>query len=241
VPVILFILALAAGSADAFDSAILVVKLPLEVIGIGVVIGLVLAVLGGFALRTSADRGWVADTWLQVPIIALALLCFGLAQWLGGSGFIACFVGGLTFGGLTKRQKAKFLHAAERTADVLALMTWFALGTVAIRLLFNQISWQIILYAVLSLTVVRMLPVCLCLIGKRLRWDTLLFIGWFGPRGLASIVFAVMVMAEQLPGNDTIMAVVAWTIVLSIIAHGLTANPLASLYGARVDRRGSTI
>jgi NhaP-type Na+/H+ or K+/H+ antiporter len=241
VPVILFFLALAAGSVEASESAGLVVKLPLEVIGVGVVTGLVLAVVGGLALRTCAARDWIADTWLQIPIIALALFCFGLAQWLGGSGFIACFVGGLIFGGMTKQHKDRFLHSAEGTADALAMMTWFTYGTVAIGLLFNQFSWQVVLYAVLSLTIVRMLPVYLCLAGKRLQWDTLLFMGWFGPRGLASIVFAVMVMADHLLGNDTIMAAVAWTIVLSIIGHGLTANRLASVYGARADARGGQI
>jgi NhaP-type Na+/H+ or K+/H+ antiporter len=241
VPVILLFLALATGTAEASESAGLAVKLTLEVIGIGVVTGLILAVLGGLALRTCANRGWVAGTWLQIPIIALALLCFGLAQWLGGSGFIACFVGGLTFGGMTKKHKDQFLESAEGMGDALAMLTWFAYGTVAIGLLFNQFSWQVVIYAVLSLTVVRMLPVFLCLIGKHLQWDTLLFIGWFGPRGLASIVFAVMVAAAQLPGNATIMATVAWTIVLSIVAHGVTANFLACVYGARVNRRGGGI
>ena len=241
VPVILFFLALAAGSVEASGSAGLVVKLTLEVIGIGAATGLILAVLGGLALRTCARRGWVADTWTQIPVIALALLCFGSAQWLGGSGFIACFVGGLAFGGLARQHKEDFLRAAEGAGDTLALMVWFTYGTVAIGLLFNQFSWQAVVYAVLSLTVVRMLPVYLCLIGKGLQRDTLLFIGWFGPRGLASIVFAVMVMGEHLPGNDTILTTVAWTIVLSIVGHGLTANPLASVYGARAEKRGGKI
>ena len=241
VPVILLFLALATGTAEASESVGLAVKLTFEVIGIGVVTGLILAMLGGLALRSCAGHGWVAGTWLQIPIIALALLCFGLAQWLGGSGFIACFVGGLTFGGMTKQHKDQFLESAEGTGDALAMLTWFAYGTVAIGLLFNQFSWQVVIYAVLSLTVVRMLPVFLCLIGKHLQLDTLLFIGWFGPRGLASIVFAVMVAAAQLPGNATIMATVAWTIVLSIVAHGLTANYLACVYGARADRRGGEI
>ena len=241
VPVILFFIALAAGSVEASEAAGLVVQLPLEVIGIGLVVGLILAVLGGFALRTCASRGWVAGTWLQIPIIALALLCFGLAQWLGGSGFIASFVGGLTFGALTKQHKEQFLDAAEGTGDAVALVTWFTFGTVIIAFLQPGLHWQVLLYALLSLTVVRMLPVLLCLIGKGLRSDTLLFMGWFGPRGLASIVFAVMVAAENLPGNDTILAVVAWTIALSIVLHGLTANPLASLYGARADARGGVI
>ena len=241
VPVILFFIALAAGSVEASESAGLVMKLPLQVIGIGMAIGLVLSVLCGFALRNCASRGWVSGTWLQMPIIALALLCFGLAQWLGGSGFIASFVGGLTFGALTKQHKEQFLDAAEGTADAVAMVTWFTFGTVILALLLSGFSWQVLVYALLSLTLVRMLPVFLCLIGKGFRPDTLLFMGWFGPRGLASIVFVVMVGGEKLPDNDTIVAVVVWTIVLSIVLHGLSANPLAAKYGRRVDARGVTI
>ncbi|TWU13386.1 K(+)/H(+) antiporter NhaP2 [Symmachiella macrocystis] len=234
VPVILFFIALAAGSVEASESTKLMFKLPLEVIGIGFVVGLVLAVVGGFALRTSASRGWVAGTWLQMPIIALALSCFGLAQWLGGSGFIASFVGGLTFGALTKTHKEQFLNEAEGMADAVAMLTWFAFGTVVLSLLLKGLDWQVLVYAILSLTVIRMLPVIVCLIGKGLRKDTLLFMGWFGPRGLASIVFVVMVIGQQLPGNDRIVAAVTWTIMLSVLLHGLSANPLAKAYGARV-------
>jgi NhaP-type Na+/H+ or K+/H+ antiporter len=241
VPVILFFIALAAGSVEVSESAEVVMELPLEVIGIGMAVGLVLAVLGGFALRNCASRSWVSGTWLQMPIIALALLCFALAQWLGGSGFIASFVGGLTFGALTKQHKEQFLDAAEGAADAVAMVTWFTFGTVILALLLSGFSWQVLLYAFLSLTVVRMLPVFLCLLGKGFRPDTLLFMGWFGPRGLASIVFVVMVIGEKLPGNDTIVAVVVWTIVLSIVLHGLSANPLAAKYGRRVEARGGTI
>ncbi len=241
VPVILFFIALTAGTVEASESGSMIVKLTLQVIGIGMLTGLVLAVVGGFALRTCAARGWVAGTWLQFPIIALALLCFGLAQWLGGSGFIASFVGGLTFGALTKQHKEQFLEAAEGTADAVALVTWLTFGTIIFSILIPGLSWQVIVYAALSLTVVRMLPVFLCLIGKRLKFDTLLFMGWFGPRGLASIVFAVMVINKKLPGNDLIVAVVSWTIILSVLLHGLSANPLAKLYGARADARGGEI
>ncbi len=241
VPVLLFFIAMAAGSLEASESLALVLKLPSKVIGIGLVTGLVVAVLGGFALRTSAKRGWVDGTWLQLPIIALALLCFALAQWLGGSGFIASFVGGLTFGALTKQHKESFLTAAEGSADAVAMVTWFAFGTMVLGILLAGFRWQVLVYAILSLTVVRMLPVFLCLIGKGLKQDTLLFIGWFGPRGLASIVFLVMVVDEQLPGTETIVSVVTWTIILSVLLHGLSANPLASLYGARVDARGGEI
>ena len=214
-------------------------KLPLEVIGIGLAVGLVLAVRricpSPHAKSRLDFRNLAAN-----PIIVLALMCFGLAQWLGGSGFIAAFVGGLTFGALTKRHKEQFLSAAERSGDVVALVTWFTVGTVCLALLEEGFTWQVLVYALLSLTLVRMLPV-LCLLGKGLQRDTLLFWGWFGPRGLASIVFLVMVVDAGLPGNKTIGSVVVWTIVLSIVLHGLTANPLASKYGARVDARGGAI
>jgi len=225
---------LAAGSVEASESTKLVFKLPLEVIGIGIAVGVGLALVGGFALRTCANRGWVAGTWLQMPIIALALTCFGLAQWLGGSGFIASFVGGLTFGALTKHHKEELLNQAEGMADAVAMVTWFVFGTVVLNFLLSGFDWQVLAYAILSLTVVRMLPVVVCLIGKGLRSDTLLFMGWFGPRGLASIVFVVMVIGQQLPGNDRIVSAVTWTITLSVVLHGLSANPLAKIYGARV-------
>jgi NhaP-type Na+/H+ or K+/H+ antiporter len=241
VPIVLFLLALAAGSVDGSESVGLMMELAMKVIGIGILVGLGLAVPCGFALRQCANRGWTSDTWLQMPIIALALLCFALAQWLGGSGFIASFVGGLTFGALTKRHKHEFLEAAEGTADAVAMVTWFAAGTVLVGLLLVEFSWQVILYALLSLTVARMLPVFLCLVGKRFQTDTLLFMGWFGPRGLASIVFLVMVMAEGLPGSETVEAAVIWTVLLSIVLHGLSANPLAAIYGARVAARGGSI
>ncbi len=234
VPVILFFLALAGGSVAASESAPLAIQLPLQVIGIGILVGLALAVLGSLAVRTAVNRGWVAGTWLQIPLTALALLCFGLAQWLGGSGFIASFVGGLTFGALTPRHKAQLLDSAEGLGDLVAMLTWFAFGTITCGWLSSAISWQILLYAVLSLTVIRMVPVWLCLRGKHLRVDTQLFLGWFGPRGLASIVFLVMVVGQKLPGNETIVAVVICTIFLSVALHGLTANRLASIYGGRV-------
>jgi NhaP-type Na+/H+ or K+/H+ antiporter len=103
----------------------------------------------------------------------------------------------------------------------------------------QDVSWQVILYAVLSLTIVRMLPVWLCLVGVKMRFDSKMFLGWFGPRGLASIVFIVIVLEENLPGSDTLVAVVTWTVALSIIVHGVSAVPFANRYAKRVaDREG---
>ena len=130
----------------------------------------------------------------------------------------------------------KLLLAAEGTGDTLALITWVIFGAVVVGQSVGSFNWQVVLYALLSLTVVRMLPVFLVLIGMNLRVDERLFMGWFGPRGLASIVFAVIVLNSHLPGADTISMTVVCTITLSIIAHGLSANPLAAALGARISR-----
>ena len=127
---------------------------------------------------------------------------------------------------------------AEGTGEALSLITWLIFGAAIVGHLFEQPNWQAMAYAVLSLTLVRMLPVFLVVTGMGLHWDTKLFMGWFGPRGLASIVFIVMVVGEKLPGNDTLVSTVVWTILLSVIAHGLTANPLSKVYSERVKSRG---
>ena len=241
VPVLLIFLALATSTLGGSDTAAMVVRLSLQAIGIGTFVGLLLAVLGGPALRICSERGWLTGAWVQLPVIALALSCFGLAQWLGGSGFIASFVGGLVFGGITHKNKEEVLSGAEGTGDALSLMTWFAFGAVVVGPQIEHITWHVAVYAVLSLTVVRMLPVSLCTLGMNVQWDTRLFIGWFGPRGLASIVFIVMVAARNLPENDVLIATVSWTIVLSIVAHGTSANWLAKMYGTRVRDRGGEL
>ena len=241
VPVLLLFLALAAGSVEQTETLGLIIKLPIQAIGIGAAVGIALAVAGSQALKFCVDRQWLTGTWLQIPIAALALLCFALAQMLGGSGFIAAFVGGLVFGGLTSRHKEEVLESAEGTGDTLAMITWFTFGAAVVGKYIEQLNWQILLYALLSLTVIRMAPVFLCLAGRGLRTDTKLFMGWFGPRGLASIVFGVMVLGEKLPGGDTLVATVAWTVVLSVILHGLSANMLAKAYGARVECREGKI
>jgi len=154
--------------------------------------------------------------------------CFALAQWLGGSGFIAAFSGGLLFGWLAKHHKHTLLLATEGTSDTLALITWVVFGAVVIARAIDHITWEIVVYAVLSLTLIRMLPVFLALPGLGLSANEKLFVGWFGPRGLASIVFGVIVLEAHLPGGTTLVATVVCTILLSIVAHGLSAGPLAA-------------
>jgi NhaP-type Na+/H+ or K+/H+ antiporter len=184
-----------------------------------------LVFIGNWLLNRCLDRGWITETWHQLPVPALAVACFAVAQWLGGSGFIASFVGGLLFGKLEKQRKHKLLLAAEGTGDTLALYTW-VLGSAVVGQYLEQFTWQVVVYSILSLTVIRMLPVFLVLGGIKLRVKEKLFIGWFGPRGLASIVFGVIVLNTHIPGGSTIAVTTVCTIILSVILHGVSAHPM---------------
>ena len=124
--------------------------------------------------------------------------------------------------------------AAEGTGDTMSLITWVVFGAAVVGREVEFLSWQVVVYAVLSLTVIRMLPIYLSLAGSGLRSDAKLFVGWFGPRGLASVVFAVIVLNEQLPGGNTVVATATCAIILSVVLHGVSANPLiAALYGKK--------
>ena len=237
VPILFLFLALATKTGAEGGTWHLAMELVAEEVGIGGGVGAGLTLLGWLLLKRFAGRGWVTETWRQLPVPALAVACFAVAQWIGGSGFIACFVGGLLFGKIVaKHYKHTLLLAAEGTGDTLALITWVVFGAAVVGRSIEFLTWQVVLFTVLSLTVVRMVPVFLSLTGTNLRADEKLFMGWFGPRGLASIVFAVIVIDNDLPGGGTITMTVVCTIVLSIIAHGLSANPLVAALAARIRR-----
>ena len=237
VPVLLLFLALALDTAGDGGPLPLAAKLVVEEIGIGLAVGLVLTFFAIRLLRFAREKQWLTQTWIQIPIVALALSCFALAQYLGGSGFIAAFSGGLLMAfmdmHLPRKVKEEFLLASEGTGDTLALITWVIFGSAVVGQAVASFSWMILLYSILSLTVIRMLPVFLCLAGSGIDTEGKLFIGWFGPRGLASIVFAVMVANSGLPDSGPLAMTVVCTIMLSILAHGITANPWARAYGKR--------
>lgn len=231
VPVVIILLEFAIGTEvrhSPFGHIVLVV---VEEIGIGLLTGLVLAILAVGLLRMAARRDWISTHWLHVPVIALAGLCFATAQAVGGSGFIACFVGGLAFGYRHDHPK-DLLAGAASTGEVLAMMTWVAFGGPILARLLGHVTWPMLVYAVLSLTVIRIVPVCAALLGSGMSTATKLFIGWFGPRGLASVVFAVIIFDADAPGKDVLAVTAACTVLLSIVAHGATANPLISVLRA---------
>ncbi len=238
VPIFLTFLAFALHTAGEKTFGETAAKLIIEEVGIGALVGLSVVGICALLARYFESHLTGAASWQQLQVPALALTCFALAQAIGGSGFIAAFVGGLLFNGLTpKPLKHQLIVAAEGFGDATALLTWVVFGATVVGSLISHISWQVLLYAVLSLTVVRMLPVWLSLRGTGVRTDEALFLGWFGPRGLASIVFVVMAMDAEVPGANLVGVTVACTILLSIVAHGISAKPLARLLAARLHTR----
>jgi sodium/hydrogen antiporter len=226
VPIVVLLLGLAVGTQIEGGTVTHIGRVVVEAIGIGLIVGLALTWLATLMLRLAEKRGWISEHWVEIPIVALAAACFAAAQALGGSGFIACFAGGLLLSGLSARHKEEVLRGAEHMGEALSLLTWVVFGGIVVARLIDRVTWQALVYAVLSLTVVRMLPVFVCLVGTQTSTAEKLFIGWFGPRGLATIVFAVLILDEKLPGNDMIMLAAGWTVLLSVICHGVTANPL---------------
>lgn len=227
VPVLLLLLALIAPTEQHTGTGMLAMTLLLEEIGIGLLVALVLTSLTIRLLKTSYLNGWQLPLWRQLTMPGLALLCFALAQTLGGSGFIAAFVGGLLMGRRLGEHKHAYMDSCEGYGDLLSVVIWMVFGATLMPMLPMLLHWQYWLYAAASLTLLRMLPVWLSLLGTGQSFELKLFIGWFGPRGLASIVFAVMVLQHEpaLLGQEPIIATVLCTIILSVILHGISANP----------------
>jgi NhaP-type Na+/H+ or K+/H+ antiporter len=235
VPVLFTFLALASQSHGDASTTEFALTLVAEEIGIGLAVGLSFSVARALALREAWSRGWVDKIWVAIPMVGLAVGIFSLTQHVGGSGFVATFVGGLAFGGLVGECKHDVLEGAEGAAEMMSLITWVVFGAAVVQQHsgMDVLDWRVVLYAVLSLTLIRMGPVFLSLLGIGVSNDSKLFLGWFGPRGLASIVFLVIVLEYDPPGESTIVATTIATVILSILAHGLTANPLATAFGAR--------
>jgi sodium/hydrogen antiporter len=203
----------------------------LEEIGFGAVGGVAAGVLGAWVLRSFRARGWMEGTWQQVNAVATPLLAYTVAVALGGSGFIAAFVAGIVFGIVAGEHAEATTFLAEASGELLNAATFVLFGAVLLGPALGELDWRIAVYAALSLTVVRMLPVALAMLGTGMRRVTVGFLGWFGPRGLASIVFVLILLEEtQLPERPLMLAVVTWTVALSVYAHGLTAYPGANRY-----------
>ena len=227
VPVLLVFLALATGSAGDSGSSELALKLVAQEIGIGLGVAVVFSLVGVKLISICWHRDWFTDVWIQIPVVTLALACFATAQTLHGSGYIAAFVGGLLFGHFAKEHTHELVMAGEGIAELLAMLTWVAFGEGAVGQYWARMTLDVVIYSLLSLTLIRMLPNVIALTGTGEKLESKLFLAWFGPRGLASIVFCIIVINADLPSESVLVSTVVCTVTLCVIAHGLTANAWA--------------
>jgi NhaP-type Na+/H+ or K+/H+ antiporter len=209
------------------------VEFALEEIVIALLVGLLIGGGIGWLFERSSRAGWMSPLYLKLAGITLALLAFFGADQLGGSGFIAAFVAGAAFGFVTSDDVCGPVHAfAEAEGQGLVLVVFVLYGAAVIPEALDLATWQMWVYAILSLTVIRMLPIAISLLGTGLSLRSVAFLGWFGPRGLASMLFMLLVVGQAAPGLDTprIQAVVGLTVLCSVMLHGATAAPLARRY-----------
>jgi sodium/hydrogen antiporter len=235
----LFLIALAVAEADegAFGHGH-AVRIVVEKIGYGTLTGVLAGAAAAAVVVIAGDRGLVQAAWLQIVPLAGALLAFGFAEAVGGSGFIAAFVGGAVFGGLRRERGGDVSYLLEQAGAVLAGTTFVVFGAVLLGPAIGDATWEIVLYAVLSLTAVRMIPVAISLLGTGARPPTVAFLGWFGPRGAASIVFALLLIEDSDLVNEKLMVTTVFVAIgLSVLAHGVTAAPLAERYARWVGER----
>jgi NhaP-type Na+/H+ or K+/H+ antiporter len=237
VPILMIFLELSTGEAEGGAGMGMILSHFAAEIGIGTAVGMGLTFAGVLLGREAARRGWISRTWSMLSVPALALGCFGLAQFLGGSGFIASFTGGLLFDGLLGEERESWLEEAESLGSLLSLVTWVTFGALVVDPALEMLTWPAVLYGLLSLTVIRMLPVYAALSGMGMPAEARLFMGWFGPRGLASVVFCVIVVNANPPSQSLLSQVVAATIILSILMHGITANLWVQGFGRRMAAR----
>lgn len=233
VPFMLFFIALAVTSGPSRDARL--APYILEQLGFGAVIGLGIGLMGGGLLGIATHRKSMAASFLQIGVVALPLLCALASEGAGASMFIAAFVAGLAVQVGFKEAGKHSLEFTEEWGQLLNLFVFFLFGLLVVRSA-QHFTAAMLLYAVFSLTVVRMLPVALALMGTHLSMASVIFMGWFGPRGLASIVLGLVYLESKahLPGESTIKFTVTMTVLLSIFAHGLSAIPGINLYAAKI-------
>lgn len=237
-PVVLFAVAAYAGSEGIAPGASVVEAL-IE-IALGTLAGVVAGALGGILIGWSKRRRMSSHGSRALATLMIPLLAYGGALIMSGNGFVAAFVSGTAFAGAARwlDQEEDALQLTEQLANPLGYAVWLVFGITAVPVIWRGVGWGELVFALLALTVLRMLPVAIGLLGSGFRLPTVLFIGWFGPRGLASIVFALIALEslELNPALSSVLVTISLTVVFSVVAHGVSAEPLAKRYGAWAQR-----
>ncbi len=228
------LVALAGAATAAHEHSVGPAEAAAELV-LGVLVGGAVGGVGGYLMQLARRRDWAAEGFAGPAVLGLAACAYASALALHGNGFIAAFVGGLAYRALGGRRGERLVPFVEETGGLVSLLVWLAFGAIAVVPTLQSLSWATAGYALLSLTVIRMVPVALALAGGGLGRLAVVFIGWFGPRGLASVVFALLALEDLGPATAARpVAVITFTVLLSVLLHGVTAEPLARRYGPRL-------
>ncbi|WP_068472935.1 cation:proton antiporter [Saccharicrinis aurantiacus] len=230
VPILLLLITMHSIQANEHITITYGIGVFIKQIGLGFLVGAGVVFLAETLMKHGFNKKWIEDSWKPTIIIMIAITCFTLSQAIGGSGFIAAFVGGLFFDHRYKDNKLELLVGAHGLGKIMTAIVWVVFGSLITVHIIHHITWDILLYALASLTIIRIIPVLMCLLSNCLTKYQKFFIAWFGPRGLASIVFAALVLEEKLPHGDTIVLTAFSTILLSVFAHGISAGPMAAVF-----------
>lgn len=237
-PAVLLLAALAAAQQGDTEAGRWI-QFGLLQVTLGPLIGIGVGYAGARALDAAAEYGWATTAFQGIGILALAVLSYVVAESLGGNGFISAFIGGMVFGNTVRHPCTFLFEFMESEGQLVMLITFLVFGAVLLPEAITYIQPIFLVYALLSLTVIRMLPIAISLIGTGLRLPTTLFLGWFGPRGLASILFILLILeTASVAHHNELLAITVVTVALSILLHGVTATPFANRYGRLAARMG---
>jgi len=238
-PVVLLFLSFAAGQHDKETGEWL--WFVSKQVCLGPSVGFAVGFVGGKLVMWGQRTEWMNHSFQDLSSLGLSLLAFAAAELVGGNGFIAAFCAGLALGNTARSVCTCLYEFAEAEGQLLTLLVFTVFGAIMVPAALENFRWNHLVYAMLSLTLIRMLPVAVAMAGRRLRWQTLLFLGWFGPRGIASILYVLLLLDESsIAGKDVILSVVMTTVLLSVFAHGLTAFPGTNWYATYTDQTDSS-
>ena len=240
-PVLLLFVALAEETERATDASYWLTFSGKQIV-FGTAIGIVVGYLSSKLIIKSLRRKWMNESFEDLSVLGVSILAYAAADSIGGNGFIAAFCAGLTLGNIApKSTRQKLYDFGEAEGQLLTLISFLLYGAVMIVPSLSEATWQMWLYAIGSLTVTRMLGVAISTIGSGLQPISVLFIGWFGPRGIASIIYGLVIVEEEkLVSSDLIFTTMVITVLISVFAHGLTAVPGANWYGDRMNDKQNT-
>jgi len=228
----LFLVALAVATAAGGDTVVEAAVDAVPALALAILIGGVVGAAAAWILRRALDAGWTQPSALRIGVLALPLLAYGGAVLAGGNGFVAAFVAGVFFEPAARLLPAGTLHLVEDVGELLSLALWFIFGAIVNQTLADgAITWQIVVFALVALTVARIAPVAVSLVGTTVPARDRFVVGWVGPRGIATLVFGMLAFVQLPPGdNDRALAITVTTIVLSVVVHGLSTGLIIRRY-----------